>query len=123
VGGRGGGGGGGGSGGVCTHCEGDGPTFDPRGDLGVLVCADCSGWGAQIRHGILPRISLAFLACVRARGCGCGCVLCYAATAQVHGTVYDRAPDRDRLGERIGESLARARRVYENESVAKTDVK
>jgi hypothetical protein len=105
---------------VCTHCEGDGPTFEPGGDLGVLVCADCPGWGAQIRHGILPRISLGFLVCVRVRRCGC--VMCYAATAQVHGTVYDRAPDRDGLGERIGESLARARRVYENESVAKTDV-
>jgi hypothetical protein len=102
---------GGGGGGVCTHCEGGGPTFEPRGDLGVLVCADCPGWGAQIRHGILPRISLDFLVCVR------GCVLSYAATAQVHGTVYDGAPDRDGLGERIGESLARARRVYENESV------
>ena len=32
-----------------THCESHGPAVKPRGDLGVLVGADCPRWRTQVK--------------------------------------------------------------------------
>ena len=96
---------------AATHCEGRGPAIEPRGDLGVLVRTHCSRWRVQVRRGALVRFLPRFRECV---GGWAWASLDKEAT-QARSAVDDGAPDRYGLGKRIGEALAGARRVYDNE--------
>jgi hypothetical protein len=106
-------------GGRATHREGRGPTLEPRRDLCMLVSADRPRRRAQIRRGavvivVIGLLPLHFPSC-------CRCVRGWASlveeeATQACGAVDDGAPNRYGLGKCVGEALASARRVYENES-------
>ena len=99
-----------GKGGGGTYCECRGPAVEPCSDLGVLVGADCPGRRMQVKKIRRRR---------RRRDARRRCLEGAAATAQACGAVDDGAPDRHGLGEGVGEALACARRIYENNSGTK----
>ena len=73
--------------------------------MGVLVRTHGSRWRVQVRRGALPRF----------RDCVGGWASLDAEATKARGAVDDGAPDRYGLGKRIGEALAGARRVYDDE--------
>jgi len=86
----------------------------------MLVSADCPRRRAQIRRGAIVIIALGFILLPLPLHFP-GCVRCWASlveeeATQTCGAVDDSAPNRYGLGKCVGEALACARRVYENES-------